>query len=290
MRLLMRVLGVRNPRQVGIRSDSSSHDPSSLLSQNPSGSTRKQWLRAMGWLGWGAWMATIVTVWNWDVVLRGTRRVMNEGRIPLLSAQFEQNRHYVLRRRLFATYPGTELDLCVVGDSIMAYPAWHEYFRSRVVAVRAIEGDSSDGLLSRVNDLVELAPASVLIQIGINDIRRGESVRNVASRILRTVSILLDRGLGVGVIGLLPVGREVGSYAEINDLVAATNALLLEGACTLGVPITDLSMQLAPKGFLDPRYTYDGIHLTADAYAILAREMEFLLRRIEHKQRTQAVP
>ena len=77
------------------------------------------------------------------------------------------------------------VDVCFAGDSLTARGLWSEFFPDVAVSNRGIGSDTSEGLLNRLDTVVEGAPDVVFIMIGINDVGhkvpQQETVSNVAA-------------------------------------------------------------------------------------------------------------
>lgn len=235
----------------------------------------------IGWLGLLALIGAMFSALYCSGIIKVFRRIAVEGRVPLIVPGYRQNRNYILRTNLFATYPPVQVDLCFVGDSILAYPSWHEYFRSITVAVRAIEGDRTIGVISRLDRIVELSPSVVVLQVGINDILTGETPSVVAGRILTVISILLANRIDCCLIGVFPVSPEREGFKLVNNAVHEVNQYLRDAVTKFNVSFLDLSPVLAPDGYLKLCHTYDGIHLTAEGYTIIVQELKITLTSLK---------
>src|SRR5688500_3134149 len=80
--------------------------------------------------------------------------------------------NFALKVDLFRSYPNSAKDIIFLGNSITAGVDWVELLGNPVVRNRGISGDITFGVLERLHEVTEGAPAKVFILIGINDISR----------------------------------------------------------------------------------------------------------------------
>lgn len=154
-----------------------------------------------------------------------------------------------------------------VGDSITEGGLWSELLQRSDVRNRGIGGDTTAGLLSRMDGLVAMRPRQVFLMIGVNDLSRGlpraEIVRNY-ERILSAFQRELP-GTRVVVQSVLPVAPR-WRWTR-NEEVRALNRELEALARDHGYDWVDLGPLVADEqGDLAAEHTNDGIHLLGPAY------------------------
>ena len=161
-------------------------------------------------------------------------------------------------------------DVVVLGDSLTERGEWWELL-DRPVANRGVANDTVADVRARIGDVVALEPRVVFVLIGVNDLLAGAAPEAVAAGHAALVAELrrqLPRARLV-VESLLPIRDEI--VARDEPLATATvrraNALLERGATAAGADWVDVAGRLAdPTGELDPRYSSDGLHLSAAGY------------------------
>lgn len=77
------------------------------------------------------------------------RVALEEGRVPGIAASYELNRNYQVRREMFRLDRNTAAQVLMLGDSLTAQGEWNAMLGEPLVANRAIDGDTSAGVLAR---------------------------------------------------------------------------------------------------------------------------------------------
>uniref|UniRef100_A0A832M4D6 G-D-S-L family lipolytic protein n=1 Tax=Oscillatoriales cyanobacterium SpSt-402 TaxID=2282168 RepID=A0A832M4D6_9CYAN len=174
---------------------------------------------------------------------------------------------YVHRLNQFEFLDLKPSDTVLLGDSLTNEGEWAE-FLSVSVKNRAISGDTTAGLLQRLEPIVQSTPHKVFLMIGINDIIRGVSV----DQLMQNYTTILTRfrtrspSTQVYVQSLLPVGDRRYSQ-EMRLTILAVNQALPALAAQLAYPYIDLYPQFTNhQGSLDPQYSQDELHLNGKAY------------------------
>ncbi|MGR5165432.1 GDSL-type esterase/lipase family protein [Vibrio owensii] len=173
-------------------------------------------------------------------------------------APFSQSDRFINHVALFDGVHGS-YDVVFLGDSITNAGRWSELFPFEKVANRGISGDTSEGILKRVDQVIALNPARVYLMFGINDIARGTENTEIFSNYKNIISKLQNSGIKVIVQSTLLTDRD-----DFNTKVNGLNTLLSDHSSRQGVDFIDINHNLAPDGIL--QNSYDGIHLNADAY------------------------
>ena len=66
-----------------------------------------------------------------------------------------------------------------LGDSLTEYGNWRELFPGLDIKNRGIAGDTTDGVLHRLDGITALSPDKIFLMIGINDLLMGRSVKRI---------------------------------------------------------------------------------------------------------------
>ncbi|UZQ85548.1 GDSL-type esterase/lipase family protein [Thermoclostridium stercorarium] len=168
-----------------------------------------------------------------------------------------------------------------VGDSITDFFRLNEFFHGAYVINRGISGDTTDGVLKRLNESVfELQPSKVFLLIGTNDIGGNKS----DGHIVRNIGEIIDRirekcpETRIYLQSIYPVSKaghkKIRKYIvgkRNNEKIRRINEALKEMAKQKGVEYIDVYSHLIDEeGNLRLEYTVEGLHLTVEGYRVCA--------------------
>ena len=136
---------------------------------------------------------------------------------------------------------------------------------------KGINGDSTDGMLVRFRTSVEAErPDYVIVWAGINDLYAGREPVQVMETLMTLYARALDTGAKPIACTLTPTEADDSMNTRIGEL----NALMAERCDEKGIRMVDLFSSLSgPGGRLNPLYSDDGVHLSPQGYAAVARTM-----------------
>lgn len=185
-------------------------------------------------------------------------------------------RTYDLQVEQFRSYPNSPNDVIFLGNSLTAYTNWNELLGLANVRNRGISGDTTFGVLERLDEITEGKPAKVFILIGINDISR-----NVPSvLILRNYNKILQKiksqspNTKIYIQTLLPVNNTFTRYPNHynkDQEIAAVNQGLKDLAENEKIELIDLNpFFLDQDDRLSKKYTEEGLHLNSQGYLLWA--------------------
>ncbi len=188
---------------------------------------------------------------------------------------------YWLEKSSFFDTFGAHASVVMIGDSITDGAEWREMFPGAAIANRGIDGDTTGGVLRRMEGIKSVHAKKAFIMIGINDLgKQGRTVDAVFGDYGRIVSQLVQGGVKVFVQSTLVCNEAKASWiacAAIQGKIRQLNARLATLASG-NVAYIDINAGLAGKGGLKAELTYDGVHLNGDGYRIWKNEIsKFLL-------------
>jgi len=153
-------------------------------------------------------------------------------------------------------------NIVMIGDSITDRGLWSELTNRNNIINRGISGDTTSGVLNRLNNL-NLNLQQAFIMIGINDLLRGQSIEYIFDNYKKIIIKLKD-------IGIKPVIQSTlyirSNTKTINQKVEKLNNLLCEYAKRNKIQFIDLNIKLAPNNILLEKYSLDGLHLNGKGY------------------------
>jgi lysophospholipase L1-like esterase len=142
----------------------------------------------------------------------------------------------------------------------------------------AVGGDTSAGLLNRLRDVIGLKPRIAFLMIGVNDFLREDIPVELVATHIRFITVrLAANNIAPVVQSTLYVSNNAGS--DLNNRIKALNALLRSWCAENAIIYLDLNNELSMNDELLSRFSYDGVHLNRDAYAVWRRIIK------EHVQR-----
>jgi lysophospholipase L1-like esterase len=179
--------------------------------------------------------------------------------------------YYWERKSHFETLPKSESDIVFLGDSLTNACEWHEFFKNVSLKNRGISGDTTNGVLNRLDEVIESKPRKIFIMIGINDLNQGVKVEDVFNNYRIILKIFQEKvpQAEVFVQSLLPLNNQRFSNNGVNHKIIELNAKLKDLTQEFSFHYIDLySSFLDSNNQLDARYTLDGIHLNGQGYLV----------------------
>ena len=171
----------------------------------------------------------------------------------------------------FETLPKIDRKIMFLGDSLTDLCEWAEILKDDQIINRGICGDTTDGILNRINNIIESKPKKLFFMIGINDLNQGVSVENIVENYTLILEAFKNQipVTKVFIQSLLPVNNQLRSNSEVNKKVIDLNARIKELAQTFSFQYIDLFTAFLDKdNQLDAQYTSDGVHLNGQGYLI----------------------
>jgi lysophospholipase L1-like esterase len=185
-------------------------------------------------------------------------------------------RHYRERLEVFAADPLDCGQVVMLGDSLTELNDWPSTTASSAtLRNRGVSGDTSEGVLARMDELFANQPAAVFLMIGTNDLWSGITPETTVANIVRMSDQFRSRSpySTLFVQTLPPLRGEPASWGGApNDKVREINALLKRASGHGSFVILDTYALLADdKGMLNTAYTTDGMHLNEAGYAVWSK-------------------
>ena len=146
-----------------------------------------------------------------------------------------------------------------VGDSITQDFNVHEYFKEYHVYNTGIGGDTTEGLLKRLDVSVDqLKPKQVFIQMGTNDLELLDATpSDIYNRMLKVISHIKEdlKDTEIYLISIYPVNPHMDKVTvgkRTNELIKATNDLLKN---IEGITFINIYDKLIKEEVLNPNYS-----------------------------------
>lgn len=90
---------------------------------------------------------------------------------------------YYHRKSVYEQMPDKKGEIVFLGNSITEQGTWREMFQNNHIINRGIGGDTSDGILFRLDEVTESHPEKVFLLIGTNDLRNEKTPKYIIERI-----------------------------------------------------------------------------------------------------------
>lgn len=172
--------------------------------------------------------------------------------------------NYCHRETLFESLPSPHKRVVFLGDSLTQGCEWSEFYPEALN--RGIAGDTSAGLLKRLNHIAELKPRAVFLMIGSNDLLNlhltpGQTLANTGQAVAYIrhsspeTSIYLESNLPTW-----SVQKNIHSRA-VNEGLRS----MADGNTVIFV---DLYSEFLKGALLNPAFTSDGGHLNGEGYLV----------------------
>ena len=165
---------------------------------------------------------------------------------------------------------GSYASVVMIGDSLTDGAEWREVFPGVAVVNRGEDGDTTAGVLKRMDSIVSAKARKAFIMIGINDFKEGRSVDAVLQDYRSIVSRLSESGIKVYVESTLACNEAKAEWigcASIQGKIRQLNRSLA-GLASANVTFIDINAELAGANGLKPDLTYDGVHLNGEGYKV----------------------
>ena len=205
------------------------------------------------------------------------------GAPNLLAQNDGRSTYWHQQQTLFAQLPTAQDDIIMLGNSITDGGEWAELLSNPRVKNRGISGDTTGGILQRLETITKGRPAMVFLLVGINDFSQGVSadkiVENIEQIILRIKSESPSTRLFVQ--SILPLNDHIDAFQSHKkhlSEIPETNARIAALCEKHKVGYLDLySLLTDSEGRLDRKYTNDGLHLLGPGYLVWASVLKPLL-------------
>ena len=163
----------------------------------------------------------------------------------------------------------------MLGDSITDEGLWDELLNNDTIQNRGISGDTTDGVLERLNPMGKNIE-KVFIMIGVHDIMRGKSVDEIYSNYLKIIQFFKEKKIKIHIQSTLYIGES--RKADFNPKVEELNKRLEKYASENKITFINLNPIFAPNKVLKKEFTFDDLHLNGSAYKLWSQEIKLFLK------------
>ncbi|MFA0346487.1 SGNH/GDSL hydrolase family protein [Vibrio sp. 10N.222.55.C6] len=162
-------------------------------------------------------------------------------------------------------------DLVMFGDSITEWAPWADIFRDVSMVNRGLAGDTTTGMLRRIDTTLNVKPKLVCFMAGINDLAQGYDVEHIYQNYIDMLKVWQENDIRILVQSTLYVGSKLQG---LNPLVELLNTKISEYCSQQGIAFLDVNSVLSPNQLLSNEYSCDDLHLNAKAYQVWAEVLQ----------------
>lgn len=192
--------------------------------------------------------------------------------IMLQAWQIQDDPYYKHRKSQFEMLKNSDkYETMMLGDSITDEGLWDELLENNKVQNRGISGDTTSGVLDRL-DSINKSIKQVFIMIGVNDIMRGKEVDEIYTNYLKIIKTFKDKNIKVYIQSTLFIGEK--RMENFNPKVEELNKRLEKYANENKITFINLNPIFAPQKVLKKEFTSDDLHLNGSAYKLWANEIK----------------
>ncbi len=188
-----------------------------------------------------------------------------------------KNKYYTYwyqRESLFRSLPNNIDEIVFLGNSITDGCNWSEFLDEPRAINRGISGDRTEGILDRLDEVLDSKPLKIFLMIGINDLGGGKSVNYVKKNLIKIVERIKKESPSTEIYfqSILPVNPEFGMFNTHTDKtkeVININKHLKKYCNKNNLYYIDLHTSFKTKeNYLKLTYTNDGLHLLGEGYML----------------------
>ncbi|WP_122082387.1 SGNH/GDSL hydrolase family protein [Vibrio coralliirubri] len=162
-------------------------------------------------------------------------------------------------------------DLVMFGDSITEWAPWADIFRDVSMVNRGLAGDTTTGMLRRIDTTLNVKPKMVCFMAGINDLAQGYDVDHIYQNYINMLKVWQENDIRILVQSTLYVGSKLQG---LNPSVELLNSKISEYCAQQGIAFLDVNSVLSPNQLLSNEYSCDDLHLNAKAYQAWAEILQ----------------
>lgn len=191
--------------------------------------------------------------------------------------------YYRFRKTYFSLAPHANHPILFLGDSITDEGDWSELFPDSPVENRGIGGDTTLGVLNRLDQVIALQPSQIFLMIGTNDLCFGRSIPDTMTNYRQIVNRLRAElpTTKIYIQSVLPFNDTLfpSRSFRTNKNIKQLNVEIKKLAQTDHLPYIDLTPTFTDaNGRLPANYTTDGLHLNKLGYLQWREQIKDLLK------------
>jgi lysophospholipase L1-like esterase len=197
--------------------------------------------------------------------------------IKSIVTDYKEN-HYQQKVSMFDEMPFRENSIVFLGDSIVEGANWDELFGKSNIINRGISGDTTEGVINRIEEIIRLQPSKLFIAVGTNDISLGVSTSQIIDNYREIIETLQQKypQTKIFIHSLLPVSLSSKSiYKHSNRGILELNLELIKLCSKKGIEYLNIHPHFLDKNDkLKSEFTNDGLHLLGKGYLVWKEQIK----------------
>ncbi len=197
----------------------------------------------------------------------GLRFIKNKLSIQQVHEDHGFGPYYEQRKSLFKTLPQDSTDILFIGHSLIDGCEWSELLENNHIKNRGINGEIIKGVLTRIDEITQVAPRKIFLKIGTNDMDHGIKAQEMLQNYERIILFIRQKcpKTELYLISMLPVFQH--DRDKVHSIPEDFNAGLMVLAQKHKAHYVDLYHPLLDEnGNLKESYSNDGWHLMGEGY------------------------
>ena len=192
---------------------------------------------------------------------------------------YDYEDYFMEKTGLFSYLPIDSEDIVMLGDEIIDFGEWADFFQDTCILNRGIMFEGSPHTLYRIDEIASATPQKIFVSTGLQDIKRAsdDQAKVVADTVIANVKEIFRRAHALSpetelyYIGIL-ADRQVSDAGTV--AVAKANKHIKEEAEISGIfKFIDISNMEDGSGRMDEEYTFDGRSLNGLGYQRLCEKV-----------------
>lgn len=167
-----------------------------------------------------------------------------------------------------------------IGDSLTEWFNLETHFPEKAIVNEGIAGDTTFGLLERIDGIMAIPAARIFVMIGINDILNGYKKADIIENyqlLIEEIRIQSNRSELI-IQSILPVNETMlGSGALFNGKIHEINAVIKDYCDDCGITYLNLYDSFLDRNELNRLFTTDGAHLSPAGYRLWTEKLKAFL-------------
>lgn len=183
----------------------------------------------------------------------------------------ERSAYYKDKVSLFEIMPNGKNGIIFLGNSITDGCDWNELFGNSKIINRGIGGDVIEGVIERLDNVVNFNPKKIFLMIGINDLERKDSITKILTNYERLITLIKEKSprTKIYIQSILPT-----DYMNNNDIISINKGLFILAEKHELIYVNLFDLLKTDKNELDTVYTHDGVHLNGKGYLLWKKAIE----------------